>query len=169
MVPVYKIIRVYEYLFQRKYANPNFSLYRTKRNLRLLASFQKIIPINSGDNFIWNYSVYAFWCYEGMLSSRRIELNWIYSEKMYQRYLNRTEEQLYYLQQYKESKGISNPLREKYSLTLSPRYKDNQRRLYWNTMMGFIHCSEFSGVLYDPSNALCKHCRYKNKCNVQED
>lgn len=164
MVPVYKIIRVFEYLYQRKHLQPEYRLPRTSRNLRMLAKFTRLIPVSSGDSFIWNYSVYAFWCYEGLLTRRHIELNWIYSEKMYLRYNERTEEQIYYLQQYKESKTIKNPLRESYSLKLSEDYKNKQRKMYWNTSRGYLNCLDFGGVLYDEANPFCKNCKYKKHC-----
>lgn len=113
---------------------------------------------------MWNYSVYAFWCYEGLLTRRHIELNWIYSEKMYLRYNERTEEQIYYLQQYKESKTIKNPLRESYSLKLSEDYKNKQRKMYWNTSRGYLNCLDFGGVLYDETSPFCKNCKYKKHC-----
>lgn len=164
MVPVYKIIRVFEYLYQRKYLQPEYRLPRTSRNLRMLVKFTRLIPVSSGDSFIWNYSVYAFWCYEGLLTRRHIELNWIYSEKMYLRYNERTEEQIYYLQQYKESKTIKNPLRESYSLKLSEDYKNKQRKMYWNTSRGYLNCLDFGGVLYDETSPFCKNCKYKKHC-----
>lgn len=167
MIPVYKIITVYEYLYQRKYSQPDFTLPRTPRNLRLLGKFQRSLPVDSGESFIWNYSVYAFWCYEGLLTRRRIELNWIYGDKMLARYRSRSEEQIYYLQQYKESKGIRNPLTEKYSLTLSDEYKDRQRKMYWNTPRGYLNCLEFGGRLFEKANVYCKNCKYKKQCDDQ--
>lgn len=164
MVPVYKMIRVYEYLYRRKYAAPGFTLPRTERNLKMLSKFQKMIPVDSGDSFIWNFSVYAFWCHEGKLARRKIELNWIYTEAMYERYRGRTAEQTYELQQYKESKSIRNPLKEKYVLSLSPEYKEYQRRLFYNTPRGYLNCLEFAGVLYDEGCAHCRNCRYRKHC-----
>ena len=168
MIPIYKIIKVYEYLYQRRYSQPDYTLPRSSRNLKLLGKFQKMIPVDSGDSFIWNYSVFGFWSYSNLLTRRPIELNWIYGGKMYSRYQQRTEEQIYYLQQYKESNAIKNPLKEKYNLSLSESYKNKQRKLYWKTMRGYLHCESFAGELYDPGNLFCKECQFKNHCQKDE-
>lgn len=169
MVPIYKIIQVYEYMYQRTYMQPDYSMVRTSRNLKLLYRFQKMIPVDAGNDFIWNYTVHAFWCYDGKLLRRNIELNWIYCQRMMERYRNRTEDQIYRLQQYKESKTIKNPLKERYELKLSEEYRNKQRRKYWNTPLGYLNCLDFAGALYDRENPLCKNCRYKKYCDVKSE
>lgn len=169
MVPIYKIIQVYEYMYQRTYMQPDYAMARTGRNLKLLSKFQKMIPVDAGNDFIWNYTVHAFWCYDGKLSRRNVELNWIYGQRMVGRYRNRTEDQIYRLQQYKESKAIKNPLKEGYELSLSDAYKDKQRKKYWNTPRGYLNCLDFGGFLYDEKNVYCKNCRYKKHCDVKSE
>ena len=163
MVPIYKVIRVFEYLYQKKYASPGYTLNPNDVVLRSVYRFAYLAGTDSLD-FIWNYSVFAFCLYDRYKTTRRITPLWIYNDNIRRKWSERTQEQMYYVQQYKERLALANPLKDRrYFVHFSPAYENKQRLLY-RGIARYLHCYEFDGVLYDPGCDVCMKCDYKRKC-----
>ena len=160
--PIYKIIRIYNYLYGKKTNNPSYRFESGERNLKILSRFQKMIPENNS-RFVWEYSVYAFSCYWDKKLEPFKALNTIYGKGMQKRYSNRTSQQLYHVQRLKESYSLKNPLEDKYRLTLTEDYLEKWRKRNWNTIQGYINCNDFGG-LYSEESVYCRNCRFKKKC-----
>lgn len=166
MVPIYKIIRVYEYLYSKRQALPTYTLTFDNIDLKLLSRFQKEFEDRDG-SFVWDYSVFAFSIYSHFRETkdRKVNIRWIYGPKMWNRYRNKTKANIYFAQEYKEKLNLFSPLvSRKIEGGLSERYLNEQRKKYWNTIQGYLNCADFGTFLYDESNVYCKNCRYKERC-----
>lgn len=163
-ITVNDVVVVFEYLYQHKYQRPEFKLRLEGLNLKIIQNFvDKISPFR-GSEFLWDYSVFGFAWYEGQLTSRKLTVGWIYGDKMLQRYSKRTPTMIYYTQNFKHIYGLKNPLSHSYEYEMSEPYKVLQRRKYFNSIRGFLHCESFGGTLYDKKNSDCIACRFNSKC-----
>ena len=133
----------------------NFSNSRIKKSLN---KFLTTIPKGVGEDWFFNYTIFQFAYYSNLKTHcSRVYLNWVYGPKALERWENRTEQQLFYSNQFKLQFKLSLPLKtlnsRSYFILERSRFQKKERQL--------LHCNELSLFSDDQ---ICKSCYYYDKC-----
>lgn len=163
------ICLVYEYLYCEV---SNKKWYRFKpinRDKKLITNLiNRVGEDKIGDEWIFNYFLYQFSRYHDLDTKYGrgiVLLNWLTGQKAYDKWLNKSEQEVYMVQEFKVKYGLKNPLKieVKIDKEIAKSYFDKERLRFFNTDRGLIHCME--NELYNPNNFNCKMCKNKNICN----
>lgn len=170
MVTTEEVIKCFEECYSKHYSQPDFSLSLNKSSSTIINKFLEYVNKNNCDNnMVYEFTVFNFQRYEGIKSSRKIQISWIYGKNAISSYQKRTEEQLYYTNQYKTRLSLNNPFKEKYTLKLNDYFKETERRRWYGTIQGFLNCIEFGSALYDEMCRTCIDCIYNKKCQINKE
>jgi hypothetical protein len=97
---IYNDIHLKVYGFEYHFTNK-----KVERDLDIFIS--KLDP-SLDEDFLWNYTIFQFSYYNEMKTRfNRIYLNWIYGDKAIKRWVNKTEAQVYYADQFALKFNIS--------------------------------------------------------------
>lgn len=167
MVTTEEVIKCFEECYSKHYSRPEFSLVLNKSTTTIINKFLEYINKNNCDkNMVFDFTVFNFNRYDGIKSSRMIQVSWIYGKNAISAYQKRTEEQLYYSNQYKIRLSLNNPFIEKYVLKLNDDFKETERKKWYGEIRGFLNCIEFDSYLYDEKCLTCIKCEFYNKCKT---
>ncbi len=94
----------------------------------------------------------------------KILSNWVFGKQAYERWINKNDEYwLHWVYKFIEKYEIQEPKFNNYITNEEIKdYKNLERKRFFNSDRGFIHCSENN--LFDINSNLCKICKYKNIC-----
>lgn len=155
-----EFVEIFEYLMQKVYS-PYYHVKMTSRNVNAIIRFFENSKIDSVDE-IWKYLLFQLVLSMNRYSNRySVTLLKCISINAIKRWNERTEEKMFLVSKFQRVRRLENPLQNKVHL-YSERYLNEQRKKYWNTPRGFIHCGEFNGILYHKIR--CFGCRYKESC-----
>jgi hypothetical protein len=164
--------RLYVY-FLNKFSGARYSISFNERNLKVVDSFFKLLQkkhnLDQLDvNWFFNYFLitFSFYFNKDLKGGNKIYLNWIFSKKSYEKYININREQLYYAQQFKIIKNIRlSDFIKSYKIDnigLTER-EEIERKRFLNTKEGLFNCIE-STTLYHNKSLTCISCNNKVEC-----
>ena len=144
---VYLLIYGQEY----KFGNKNIE--------KVLKSFSKNLDESYGEGWLIDFIVFQFAYYDGMKTRfDRIYLNWIFGEKAFKRWQERTEQQIYFSNIFKAKIGVKEVV-----VPISIKeYKDLERNRFNDMSRQFIHCDDL--ILFEEKNDTCIICDMCNNC-----
>lgn len=92
---IYLKVNGFEYYFGNKKVDKEIDL------------FLKNLPVNVGEDFLWNFTIFQFAYYEGMKTRfDRIFINWIYGKKALLRWNDKNKEQVYWSDEFRKKYRI---------------------------------------------------------------
>lgn len=117
------------------------------------------IDFTISEEWLYDFTLFQFQYYKGMKGRfDRVYVNWIYGQAALTRYKNRTPEQIYYTNQYKQDLGVRTT---EFSPINVSEHEDRERRRFDEMSRQFIHCHE--NVLFD--TVKCRFCQLYDICN----
>lgn len=138
-------------------------LFKNERVEKLLNDFLDKVNTNIGEGWLLEFVVFQFSYYDGMKTRfDRIYLNWIFGEKAIDRWNNRTEQQVYFADEFKKKLGIK---KEFESINIRD-YIESEKLRFEDIYQRLIHCDELS--LFIDDSDICKCCLFYQKCKIHE-
>jgi len=148
-----KFNEIYFLIYGQEYKFGNKSVEKT------LKSFSKNLNESYGENWLMDFMIFQFTYYDGMKTRfDRIYLNWIFGDKAFKRWNNRTEQQIYFSNIFKSKLGI----KECITPVSIKDYKNLERSRFISMGRQFIHCDEL--FLFKENNDICLICDMYNNC-----
>lgn len=170
------IIEAYEVFSRRLHNIPQFVFEPSERELKQIENFIDLLEkryhkSSLGRTFLYNFISfnYEYWSDLDHKAKKRIPLNWIIGKKSIERWVNRTEDDLYHSQKYVSERGIHVGLikagTEKRSddVTQLKRYEETEKKRYHNTGLGMTNCIETT-TLYNHRSVHCLSCNKRSQC-----
>lgn len=151
-----EFVILYEYIQSKLLNNPLFRLRPSKRNDLLIDNFMKSIDFD-----LWNYLVFQFAFKNSSYSRFKVlPIIHIIGNNALKRWKQRTSNQQFMVDKFVYTLKLVNPLKSSNNC-LSEDYLDKQRKKYFSSSRGFIHCMSY-GSLYDEKK--CLECSYNYIC-----
>jgi hypothetical protein len=160
----------YEHIYSNVSGFPDYEIQLNKKNKTTLDNFTKRLENEFkgaiDKQFLQTFILFQFLYYDDKktrLGKGRVYLNWILGEKAIERWKNKHERWFYFVEEYRKSLDIPNIVEkqaidsEKVSL-----HRQRERKRFWGSEMGFLHCYEFE--LYEKYSSECLSCKFKNNC-----
>lgn len=160
-----KVISLYEYFFQISSCNPSFEFRPRDRELKMIENFEKKLKISYGSDWLFNYFCYQFSRYSTLktrFGKGIVMLGWVVGDQALNKYKKASEEERYYGEKFKADYNLSNILEKPLVIRISTEYLDRERKRFYNTERGLLHCTENS--LFDKKNSNCMFCKNKQEC-----
>jgi hypothetical protein len=95
-----------------------------------------------------------------------VKLDWVIGKKPVERFNHASREQLHHSEMFRLEYGIKNVIRQHIKLGTADDYRNRERRRFYNTERGLLHCVE--NQLYEPSNKNCVTCKNRSECSSGE-
>ncbi len=95
--------------------------------------------------------------------------NWIFGEKAFRRWEGRNDEYWkYWTDEFIKEFSIQRPKIERLGVSKESIefFKENERKRWFNTEQGLVHCRELD--LYDPDSNSCKLCMFREVCKNEK-
>lgn len=148
-------ISLIEMFYARIFNRPTYSL-SSLQKVKVRDFIDKNPTLDSFDylSFIFSYRA------THNRTGKVFPLNHIIGENALKRFRTRTKEQVYMTSVFLQKRGIQDT--RKKNPTLSQEYLDEQRRMYFNTVQGFLNCYSFGGLLFKDEE--CKKCQFYSTC-----
>lgn len=160
-----KVKTIYQYLYE-KAVGKQFSNFRySERDQTMIDKFVSKLNYSIGDDWLWNYFCYQFQRYVDLktrLGKGIVPLSWVIGEKALKRYREATEEELFYINEFKIRYNVKSPLFEPETVKFSDNYRNNERKRFTDLNRRLIHCRE--NELFDSKNKVCFSCKNKEYC-----
>lgn len=172
------IVESYE-VFTRKVHNlENFTFKPSSREVTQIDNFIKLLEVRHnkssiGRVFLYNFISFSYEYWSGLDHSakKRIPLNWIIGKKAIDRWITRTEDDLYHSQKYVSDRGIhiglissGKKVRSDDALTLR-HHEEVEKGRFHNSKIALTNCLETT-TLYNNESKLCTSCKYSSQCKV---
>ena len=166
------IKKIYEHIYGYYSGNRNFELVLNEQNSKYLDSFihifERVYLGSIDEEYILNYIVFQLRFYEDKntrLGKGKVYVNWVFGKKAIDRWLNKPEKWLYFNEQFLKRYNIP-PAQENEEIQKEKRefYKKQERKRFFGTEMGLIHCSQLE--LFDKFSKECLICKYKKICEI---
>lgn len=93
-----------------------------------------------------------------------IPLNQFTSKNAIKLYKEKTPQMDYWIRKFQLQYNLRDPFNRPI-VGLSEQYMEQQRRKYFNTARGFLHCCSYEGFLYEEKSVSCLECHYNYICN----
>lgn len=152
------ICKIYEYLTSEVSGNKMYLFAPSKSHIKMISNFEKLIDTTSiGSNWTYNFLVFQFSRYNGMKTrfGDKVQFNWVIGKKALEKWNNRSEEEIYYADEFRRKYRLKNPLVSQEKITLN---KDTIRQ-----NSSIIDCINMK--LYLPMNKVCFRCEHKKVCS----
>jgi len=134
-----------------------------KRVEKQIETFISHAPNSAGEDWLYDFIVFQFSHYDGQRSRfDRIHINWILGAKALKRYKERTEEQVYYANQFKQKIGV----RKDFVKLSAKKYLEKERKRFDTEARQIIHCRDLA--LFSDESALCHDCLFHLSCKNYE-
>lgn len=144
-----------------------------RRNYEFVPKRQQITMINSfikkkekqiGDNWLFEFFLFQFNRYHSKktrFGEGIVQLSWVIGNKAIQNWKNKKDEELFYVDEFRQKYGLKNILLPKIELRLSSNYLDIKRK-----SGNLIQCIDLE--LFDSKNVICRLCTNKEICKNYE-
>lgn len=120
---------------------------------KLIKDFIDKININVGEQWLLDFIIFQFSYYDGMKTRfDRVYLNWIFGDKAIERWENRTEQQVYFANEFRRKLGIN---REFDKLNIK-EHNEREKLRFTDINDRLLYCDELS--LFSDSSDICKCC-----------
>ena len=162
-----KVKIIYQYLYEKCSGHRFDNFKYLKNDQTIIDRFIKRLNYSIGDDWIWEYFCYQFNRYVDLntrIGKGKIPVSWVMGSKAIEKYKNVTEEELFYVNDFKVRFNLKNPVLETVKLSYNGNYKDNERKRFKNVERQFIHCKENN--LFDELNKICFSCKNKKYCEL---
>lgn len=113
-----------------------------------------------GDNWLFDFFLFQFNRYHNQktrFGTGIVHLNWVIGKKALESWKNRTEQELFYIDDFRQKYNLKNPLIPKIQHKLSEDHFNNIRK-----RKNIVDCLNFS--LYEEKNVICRFCENKLIC-----
>ena len=160
-----KVIRLFEYLYQQTSGSPYFKFKSTERENKMIDNFVYLLPENYGDVWLFDFMTFQFSRYYDQntrFGRGKVMLGWVIGKKALAAFRTATEEQFYYVMKFKEICRVKNILLTPTKVEFSSNYKNDERKRFFNTDRGLLHCTEMN--LFEEKNKICVICKNRNFC-----
>jgi len=161
------VIELYEYFCQNVSGNQFFEFQPRVNEIKMMKVFVDSLSPSHGEDWLFNYFCFQFHRYtdkKTRFGQGVIYLNWVIGQKAILKFKEASSEELYYMEQFKSSFNLVNILLKPQSIENGKDYKDRERRRFYNTTRGLLHCKENS--LYSQKNKNCITCKNKTDCKI---
>ena len=161
-----QIKTIYQYLYEVSSGNRFDNFKYSQRDQTLIDKFVKRLNYSIGEDWLWEYFCYQFNRYVDLktrLGQGKVPLSWVIGDKAWMKYKEASEEELYYVNEFKIRFEVKNPVLDKELLVRGNSYKEHERNRFKNVERQFIHCKENS--LFDKLSRTCFNCKNKKYCN----
>lgn len=163
---MYELVRnTYEYFFSIVSGYGSYEIKETKRNKTLIDNFVKLLPEETGEDWMFNYFAFQFFRYydkKTRFGKGKVQLNWTIGKNAYEAWQEMSEEQRYLVDEFLEKLKIENP-REAEQKPISSSFYENEKNRFLNTELGRINCDTFD-LKYNSKSKVCEKCSFKNMC-----
>ena len=166
------IVNLYEYFYRDLTGNRKFKFHYSMTNIKLVNSFIKRLDHRHDTGWLFDYFGFNFQIRstqdinpELMGGDVKIMLSWVIGQKVFNFYLKASDEQKFWGREYVRKRGLKNPLISQMLHIENSEiksYKDRERKRFFNTDLGLIHCNELE--LYDSKSKFCLTCKNKKVC-----
>lgn len=167
-----RFIYYYEQFYIYAMGNLNFKFKHSERNGKYLSnlidSLLKLYGKSLGDETLFMFVAFQF-NYWHTLNTRlngAIYLNWFTGRKAIDRWLNRGENWLYFLEEFIKQSKVKRYKEQKQESAGAEVRKVSERRRFFNTPRGLLHCYELD--LFDSKAKECLRCDYKGNCELNK-
>ena len=159
-------VKLYEYLYQKTSGNKLFEFKPNKTNKIKIDCFLNGLTSSYGQFWLFNFLTYQFFRYHDLktrFGRGIVQLNWVLGKKALNKFNNASEEEFYMMEEFKSNYSIKNILASRKDISESYKvYLDQERKRFYGTIRGYIHCTELG--LYDPINKNCMFCKNNLNC-----
>jgi hypothetical protein len=163
-----EIIQLYEYFYRDYTGIKNFKFNITQGNIKHVKNFRSMLTYSHGYDWLFDYFCFQFQRRstqtikaDFMHGKVKMMISWIIGQKAFESYKKASDEEKFYGHEYKRIRGLKNPFVEKKVLD-KQIFENNERRRFYNTELGFIHCTDLN--LFSGSNKYCLGCKNRTLC-----
>lgn len=166
------VCKCFDFFYQKIY-NTHFNLDLSINNQRKqVENFIKVVAghyqiPSIGINFIVEYFFFAFAYWKDMNTKRPITLNWIIGKKMFDRWFNRTSQQMYYVKKFSLQYDIDlNQLKQSLSEDCNDDHNNTAEELEKSRFTGqarLYNCLH-NTTLYNHLSTACMGCICSKAC-----
>lgn len=164
---IQQVKEIYQYLYEicsgHRFDNFRYS----KNDQTIIDRFVAKLNYSIGEDWLWEYFCYQFNRYVDLntrIGKGKIPVSWVMGQKAIEKYKNVSEEELFYVNEFKIRFDIKNPISKKELIIRDNNYKDMERKRFKNAERQFIHCKE--NDLFDKLNKICFNCKNKKYCEL---
>lgn len=170
------VIEAYEVFSRKVHDLPKFEFKPTERELKQIDGFiavldKKYSSNSLGREFIFNFMAFQYDYYSTLdhQAKNRIPLNWVAGKKGLDRWINRTEEDLYHCTMYARELGLHVGLiktgikKKKNNVSTLSHHEEIEKQRFYNKDGGLVNCIETT-TLFNDKSSWCKLCKHKVKC-----
>ena len=104
----------------------------------------------------WHFCKWALDRFDGV-----IPFSWLFGNNAVKRWYNKNDHWKYFNELFCAKNGIKTEWIENETINVFDITEDERKR-YFNTEEGFVHCQEFAG--YSSDSQYCSKCNFKNMC-----
>lgn len=161
-----KLKQIYQYLYETCSGGRFDNFKYSQKDQTLIDKFIKRLNYSIGENWLWDYFCYQFNRYIDLktrLGTGRIPLSWVVGDKAWNKWQEASEEELFYVNDFKTRFNLKNPVFERVFLLRDNSYKERERNRFKNDERRLVHCKENS--LFDRLSKTCFKCKNKVYCN----
>jgi hypothetical protein len=160
------IVKLYEYLYQKVSGNRIYEFKPNNNQKKIIDTFINYLSPSHGQIWLFNFMSYQFFRYHDLktrFGRGIVQLNWVIGKKALNKFNNASEEEFYMMEEFKFNYSIINILSSRKDISESYKiYLDQERKRFYGTIRGYIHCTELG--LYDPINKNCMFCKNNLNC-----
>ena len=160
-----KIGKLYEFFYVLVSGNRFYEFNPTEVQKKTIQNFIVMLPIGVGDEWLFEYFCFSFAKRETQktrFGKGKVMLNWVVGKKSLRTYMEATEEEKYWGEEFRLRHKLTNPLFTYTKIIPSSDYKNKERLRFYNTDAGLLHCLEMN--LFEENNKNCLFCINRKFC-----
>lgn len=167
----------FEYFFSKITYCKDYSFFPSKKENTAINNFQKLLPINAGPQFLFDYLAYQFELWRTRytrLGKGIVKVEWIYGPKAFETWKNKPFDYQYFYREgllpihnisLNQFLKLFNQTNISISLDIISQI---ERKRYLNTRRGFYHCLQCT-TGHSEQDKSCLKCIFEQKCKGYSD
>jgi len=160
------VITMFEHIHKKVIGNAKYKFRANGNNIKMVNNFCNKLTPSYGEQWLTDVISFGFFRYHDMDTKfgkgKMILVGWILGDKNIKAFNDASAEQRFVFDQFKAKYGIHYQEQTVASIDMNA-YGINERKRFYNTDRGFIHCKEMG--LTRGKNKYCLMCNYKEYCN----